>query len=80
VIVLLSVGLGFFNEFRAAVAMSTLRSKISQNATVHRDGTVAQIPVTELVPGDVVTLNLAHWSRPTCDYSVSMSSSVTKPF
>ena len=58
VIVLLSVGLGFFNEFRAAVAMSTLRSKISQNATVHRDGTVAQIPVTELVPGDVVTLNL----------------------
>jgi Mg2+-importing ATPase len=58
VIVLLSVGLGFVNEFRAAVAMSTLRSKISQNATVHRDGTVAQIPVTELVPGDIVTLNL----------------------
>src|SRR5665213_180232 len=58
VIVLLSVGLGFVNEFRAAVAMSTLRSKISQNATVHRDGAVAQIPVTELVPGDIVTLNL----------------------
>ena len=58
VIVLLSVGLGFVNEFRAAVAMSTLRSKISQNATVHRDGTVAQVPVTELVPGDIVTLNV----------------------
>ena len=58
VIVLLSVGLGFVNEFRAAVAMSTLRSKISQNATVHRDGTVTQIPVTELVPGDIITLNL----------------------
>src|ERR1035438_6763146 len=58
VIVLLSVGLGFVNEFRAAVAMSTLRSKISQNATVHRDGTIVQIPVTELVPGDIVTLNL----------------------
>ena len=57
-IVLLSVGLGFVNEFRAAVAMSTLRSKISQNATVHRDGTAAQIPVTELVPGDIITLNL----------------------
>ncbi len=38
--------------------MSTLRSKISQNATVHRDGTAAQIPVTELVPGDIITLNL----------------------
>ncbi len=58
VIVLLSVGLGFVNEFRAAVAMSTLRSKISQNATVHRDGTVMRIPVTELVPGDVITLSL----------------------
>lgn len=58
VIVILSVGLGFVNEFRAAVAMSTLRSKISQNATVHRDGTVTQVPVTELVPGDIVTLNV----------------------
>ncbi|HEY5121720.1 MAG TPA: magnesium-translocating P-type ATPase [Acidimicrobiales bacterium] len=58
VIVFLSVGLGFFNEFRAAVAMSSLRSKISQNATVHRDGAVAQVPVTELVPGDVISLNL----------------------
>ena len=58
VIVLLSVGLGFVNEFRAAVAMSTLRSKFILNATVHRDGTVTQIPVTELVPGDIVTLNL----------------------
>ena len=58
VIVLLSVGLGFVNEFRAAVAMSTLRSRISQNATVQRNGAIEQIPVTELVPGDVVTLNL----------------------
>ena len=58
VIVILSVGLGFFNEFRAAVAMSSLRSKISQNATVHRDGAMSQIPVTALVPGDVVVLGL----------------------
>jgi Mg2+-importing ATPase len=57
-IVFLSVGLGFFNEFRAAVAMSSLRSKISQNATVQRDGAVVQVPVTELVPGDVISLNL----------------------
>ena len=57
-IVFLSVGLGFFNEFRAAVAMSSLRSKISQNATVRRNGAVVQVPVTELVPGDVITLNL----------------------
>src|SRR5664279_4984206 len=41
VIVVLSVGLGFVNEFRAAVAMASLRSKISQNATVLRDGVVS---------------------------------------
>ncbi|HEY1222741.1 MAG TPA: cation-transporting P-type ATPase, partial [Acidimicrobiales bacterium] len=31
VIVALSVGLGFFNEYAAEVAMASLRSKISQN-------------------------------------------------
>ena len=58
VIVVLSVGLGFVNEFRAAVAMSSLRSKISQNATVLRDGVMTLVPVTTLVPGDVIKLEL----------------------
>ena len=58
VIVVLSVGLGFVNEFRAAVAMSSLRSKISQNATVFRDGVMSLVPVTTLVPGDVIKLSL----------------------
>jgi len=58
VIVVLSVGLGFVNEFRAAVAMSSLRSKISQNATVVRDGVLSLVPVTTLVPGDVIKLDL----------------------
>jgi len=58
VIVFLSVGLGFVNEFRAAVAMSSLRSKISQSATVLRDGVVVRVPVTTLVPGDVIKLDL----------------------
>jgi Mg2+-importing ATPase len=58
VIVALSVGLGFVNEFRAAVAMSTLRSKISQNASVLRDGAMSLVPVTFLVPGDVIKLDL----------------------
>ncbi len=58
VIVALSVGLGFFNEYAAEVAMASLRAKISQNAPVRRDGTVVQIPVADLVPGDVVSLNV----------------------
>ncbi|HSN02165.1 MAG TPA: magnesium-translocating P-type ATPase [Acidimicrobiales bacterium] len=58
VIVALSVGLGFFNEYRAAVAMASLRGKISQNATVYRDATATKVPVASLVPGDVIELSL----------------------
>jgi Mg2+-importing ATPase len=58
VIVALSVGLGFFNEYAAEVAMATLRAKISQNAQVRRDGEAVQVPMADLVPGDVVTLRI----------------------
>ncbi len=58
VIVALSVGLGFFNEYRAAVAMEALRGKIRHEAEVVRDGRSCRVPVTNLVPGDVVTLRI----------------------
>ena len=58
VIVALSVGLGFFNEYAAEVAMASLRSKISQSAQVRRDGRVLNVPVSGLVPGDVVELRI----------------------
>jgi Mg2+-importing ATPase len=58
VIVALSVGLGFFNEYRAQVAMASLRSKIRHDAEVLRDGVLVQIPVTELVVGDLVSLQV----------------------
>jgi len=58
VIVALSVGLGFFNEYRAEVAMAALRAQIRQEAEVRRDGTTGRVPVTSLVPGDVVSLRL----------------------
>ena len=58
VIVALSVGLGFFNEYRAEVAMAALRAKIRQEAEVTRDGRATRVPVTELVPGDLVSLRL----------------------
>ena len=57
-IVALSVGLSFFNEFRAEVAMSALRAKIHLDAEVRRDGTTGQVPVIELVPGDIVALRV----------------------
>lgn len=58
VIVALSVGLGFFNEYRAEVAMAALRAQIRQEAEVRRDGRASRIPVMDLVPGDVVSLRV----------------------
>jgi len=57
-IVALSVGLGFFNEYRAERAMAALRAQIRHEAEVRRDGRVSQVPVTDLVPGDVVSLRI----------------------
>lgn len=58
VIVALSVVLGFANEFAAERAMASLRSRISHRATVRRDGVTREVPVAELVRGDVVLLSL----------------------
>ena len=60
VIVALSVGLGFFNEYRAEVAMASLRAKIRQEAEVRRDRRASRVPVTSLVPGDVVSLRIGN--------------------
>ena len=58
VIVAASVGLGFVNEYRAERAMAALRAQITQEAEVRRDGQVTQLPVMDLVPGDVVALRV----------------------
>ncbi len=58
VIVALSVGLGFVNEYRAEAAMDALRGTIRHEAEVTRGGRTARIPVADLVPGDVVTLRI----------------------
>ena len=58
VIVALSVGLGFFNEYRAELSMAALRGKIRHDAEVVRDGQPRAIPVVDLVPGDVVSLRI----------------------
>ncbi len=58
VIVGLSVGLGFVNEFRAEKAAEALHSGIHHHATVVRDGRTARVDVVTLVPGDLVELRL----------------------
>jgi Mg2+-importing ATPase len=55
-IVGLSVGLGFFNEFRSERVIEALHSSIRHRALTVRNGQAVAIDVTELVPGDVVQL------------------------
>jgi Mg2+-importing ATPase len=58
VIVGLSVGLGFVNEFRSEQAVEALHSQIRHQALVMRDGLPTRVDVTDLVPGDVLELAL----------------------
>ncbi|MDT7711356.1 MAG: P-type Mg2+ transporter, partial [Pseudonocardiales bacterium] len=58
VIVALSVGLGFVNEYRAEKAAEALHSQISHQTVVIRDGRPITVEVTTLVPGDVIELRL----------------------
>jgi P-type Mg2+ transporter len=55
-IVGLSVGLGFFNEYRSERVVEALHASIRHRTQVFRDGTPVAVDVTELVPGDVVLL------------------------
>jgi Mg2+-importing ATPase len=58
VILLVSVGLGFSNEYRAERAAEALHSRVTHRAVVVRDGSPGEIDVTALVPGDVVHLGI----------------------
>jgi Mg2+-importing ATPase len=56
VMVVLGVGLRFIQESRADTAAAKLKAMISVTATVVRDGQPRELPLSELVPGDVVQL------------------------
>lgn len=58
VIVALSVGLGFLNEYRSERAVEALHDQVRHTSTVVRGGAPARIDVTQLVPGDVVLLSV----------------------
>ena len=54
--VCLSVGLRFFQEARADAAAEKLKAMIHVTATVVRDGAAREIPLRDLVPGDIIKL------------------------
>jgi Mg2+-importing ATPase len=56
-IVLLSVLLDFVQEYRAGRAIERLRSTVAVRTTVVRGGQPREVPIAELVPGDIVLLS-----------------------
>ncbi len=56
-IVLLSVVVNFYVEFQARHAVEDIRKQVATTAAVLRDGRELELPVAELVPGDIIKLN-----------------------
>ena len=56
-IVLGSSLLSFYQEYRASTAVEDLKKRLALNARVLRDGKERVLPVTQIVPGDVILLS-----------------------
>ena len=57
IIIFVSSMLGFFQEYRASSAIKKLLAMVRIKSNVIRDGTSKEIPLEEIVPGDVVILS-----------------------
>src|ERR1019366_1823893 len=55
--VVLSAALRFLQEARADVAAAKLKAMIHVTATVVRDGKAQELPLRDLVPGDIISLS-----------------------
>lgn len=55
-VVVVNTIIGFIQEFRAGRAIEALSDMVPENATVLRDGQYVSIPVSEIIPGDIVQL------------------------
>ncbi len=53
---IMSVVLGFFQEYRAGKEAERLSEMVRATATVYRNGKSKEIPIRQIVPGDIVDL------------------------
>jgi P-type Mg2+ transporter len=56
-IVIVTVVIGYLKEYSAEAAAAALRARLRTRTTVLRDGRDEQIPIEDVVPGDVVRLS-----------------------
>jgi Mg2+-importing ATPase len=56
-IILASVCLDFYQEYRAGNAVELLKQKITTTSTVVRGGVKAEVAISRLVPGDIILLS-----------------------
>jgi Mg2+-importing ATPase len=54
--VVLGIGLSLFQEYQSGAAAETLRRYLVRTSTVRRDNQDVEIPVVEVVPGDILKL------------------------
>jgi len=57
IVVVISVTLDFVQEYRAEQAAESLKTSVAVRASVIRDGIPRELPVSELVPGDMIFLS-----------------------
>jgi P-type Mg2+ transporter len=57
-IVILSVALGFFDEYRADVAVRALEGSLTRTARVMGGGSIMRVPAASVVPGDLLVLDV----------------------
>ncbi|MEM5770640.1 MAG: cation-transporting P-type ATPase, partial [Bacillota bacterium] len=57
IMVLLSAVFQFFHEYRSHTAAAALGKRVAIHASALRDGRVQEIPLTNVVPGDIIHLS-----------------------
>src|SRR5690606_406950 len=55
--IVFSAGLHFFQEYRSQQASLALKELIETTTSVTREGVTQEIPIDEIVPGDIVNLS-----------------------